>query len=576
MKPGKRNLAFFRTLALALALALVLSLSLSLSWPSARAQEALSYAYTLEEATRTLWIQEGVVDLPWGSPDLAVSPEVVCLPASLRTMDPYALRSFEEVREYRVAEGNPAFQASEGVLYTGDGSTLLAFPPQKGGSYALPQGTTEIAQGAFWGNTVLEELTLPQGMERFPPGLLDWEGGPAPYPRLRRLVFSATIREASGSLLPCTTLEEIRVPPDNPYFYDLEGVLFHRDGTLVAYPLGKTALHYDVPTGTLAIGDSAFRYHGFLRSISLPQGLKTIGRSAFSRSAYLEAVSLPLTVESIGEYAFGNCVHLAQIAPAAGVRLGERAFENCPLLGLPPSGDLPPTQEWSPRTLRALANPENSRDRVTVLSEPRAGADVIGTLECGWYLEVTEQKGDFYKVVFHFPNNDGGTEGYVPVGQVQLVDYLQGLFTLVQAAPLPGKEGIPRFGYPSVPAGEKGVWLPLEGGRTRPVWRQSGQSLELVMEGGGYSYAKVSDATLYAQEIPQGKRYGLVISPDTRDRLHLRAAPRKGGESLGKFFSGTQVEILGEEGDWFQVRVGFEEGYMMKEFVREVKEWKEP
>ena len=64
------------------------------------------------------------------------------------------------------------------------------------------------------------------------------------------------------------------------------------------------------------------------------------------------------------------------------------------------------------------------------------------------------------------------------------------------------------------------------------------------------------------------QRFGIVISEDARDRLNLRAEPSKNGEKLGKYFSGTQVEILAEEGDWYKVRVDFQEGWMVKQYVR--------
>jgi hypothetical protein len=303
--------------------------------------------------------------------------------------------------------------------------------------------------------------------------------------------------------------------------------------------------------------------------------VKTIGRSAFCNCPYLESVFLPLTLEDIGGYAFANCVHLSQIAPRPQVKLGEDVFFNCPTLGFV-SSYTPEAFEWKPRTLKALANPENSKERVEILTMPKASAVSKGSVECGWYLDVMEQAGAFYKVSLHFPGMDGGEEGYVPVAQVQMVDYLQGLFEPVRVMALPGRDSVPGFGYESVPAGEKGKPIPLPQGHSLAVTKQSGQTFWAEMDSGGYLLVKVSDVTLFAREIPQGKRYGVVISGDTRDRLHLRNRPSKAGESLGKFFSGTQVDILGEEGNWYKVRVGFDEGYMMKEFVREVKEWKEP
>lgn len=59
---------------------------------------------------------------------------------------------------------------------------------------------------------------------------------------------------------------------------------------------------------------------------------------------------------------------------------------------------------------------------------------------------------------------------------------------------------------------------------------------------------------------------------DPGSRLNMRSAPSKDAGSLGKFVSGTRVEILDDAGGgWAQVRIGGGRnsisGYMMKDYL---------
>ena len=62
---------------------------------------------------------------------------------------------------------------------------------------------------------------------------------------------------------------------------------------------------------------------------------------------------------------------------------------------------------------------------------------------------------------------------------------------------------------------------------------------------------------------------------DPSSRLNMRTAPDKNASALGKFVSGTQVEILADAGgSWSQVRIGggrhAVSGYMMTEYLGSV------
>ena len=74
-----------------------------------------------------------------------------------------------------------------------------------------------------------------------------------------------------------------------------------------------------------------------------------------------------------------------------------------------------------------------------------------------------------------------------------------------------------------------------------------------------------------ASERMDAGRYAAVANPNPADRLHLRERADKGSRSLGKYYSGTPVTVLAEEGDWALVAVGcgyhYRRGYMMKKFL---------
>ena len=59
---------------------------------------------------------------------------------------------------------------------------------------------------------------------------------------------------------------------------------------------------------------------------------------------------------------------------------------------------------------------------------------------------------------------------------------------------------------------------------------------------------------------------------DPTQRLNLRSAPSRDAQTLGRFYSGTQVEIVADAGDgWAQVVIGgganSVSGYMMRDYL---------
>ena len=115
----------------------------------------------------------------------------------------------------------------EGVTHLG----TLAFDSSSMTSISLPESLIEIGTQAFLG-TGLTTMTIPNNVSTLGVG-----------------VFQAA-----------TALTSITVAANNgSYTSSSDGVLFNESlTTLIAYPLGKTAASYTIPTGVTTIGDRAF------------------------------------------------------------------------------------------------------------------------------------------------------------------------------------------------------------------------------------------------------------------------------------------------------------------------------
>ena len=68
-----------------------------------------------------------------------------------------------------------------------------------------------------------------------------------------------------------------------------------------------------------------------------------------------------------------------------------------------------------------------------------------------------------------------------------------------------------------------------------------------------------------ASALLDSANWRVVNNPIATDRLRLRDAP--GGKELGRYYNGTPVQILGEDGEWSHVRIGHVEGYMMSAYL---------
>lgn len=87
----------------------------------------------------------------------------VTLPASLKTVGAIPFNDCMSLKEIRVEGPSSVVTDRDGVLFSADGTRLIQYPPAKGASYLVPEGTKTIGYGAF-GHVDMMKITLPEGL----------------------------------------------------------------------------------------------------------------------------------------------------------------------------------------------------------------------------------------------------------------------------------------------------------------------------------------------------------------------------------------------------------------------------
>lgn len=182
------------------------------------------------------------------------------IPANVISIDCLTF-GWTSLKEINVASGNSHYASRDGVLYNSSMTTLIFYPPNKPGQeFTLPDTVTEIGFYAIDRPVNLKKLILNSSLREFSVGRI-----------------TGSIADISAK--------------NNPYFCDIDGVLFSADGSkLIAYPSGRDGTSYTVPDGTSSIGTYAFADAGWLQVLDLPDSLASFSQDCIALCSSLNTV----------------------------------------------------------------------------------------------------------------------------------------------------------------------------------------------------------------------------------------------------------------------------------------------
>ncbi len=188
------------------------------------------------------------------------------------------------IEKFIVAEGNPKYRTDEyGVIFNTEKSEIVRFPCASSyETYDIPDGTKDIADGAFDKAKNLCFVTVPQSMEN----------------------ISYSDFKKSG----------VYVNPSN-----WEDGILYIDDRLVEVDNDTVAEHIKVREGTRVINGHAFVKCENIKSITIPDSVEIIENQAFDSCTSLEKIYIGSGVKEIGIAPFvfeiegGPCEKLEEI-----------------------------------------------------------------------------------------------------------------------------------------------------------------------------------------------------------------------------------------------------------------------
>ncbi len=175
----------------------------------------------------------------------------VTIPENVRTIESGVFAGCQALPAITVAPENPYYVSIDGVLYSKDGSKLVAYPTGKGDkTYEILPSVTQVYGSVFSGCTSLTRVTIPAGVTS----------------------IGTSVFNGCSSLMSIT-----------------------------------------IPKGVMSIGEYAFYGCSSLTSVTIPEGVTSIGRWAFNSCTGITSVTLPSSIRSIAGNAFRTYSNLTDV-----------------------------------------------------------------------------------------------------------------------------------------------------------------------------------------------------------------------------------------------------------------------
>ena len=271
-------------------------------------------AFSMCESLEAITIPNSVSTICKDAFEYCSSLESVTIPASVTAIEPGAFSYCSSLTGITVDGDNMKYKGIDGVLFSRDGNTVVAYPSGKTDiCYEISAGVTHIENYAFKGTRHLTTIIIPSTVISI-----------GKY-AFTESVALTTVSFDSGSglksigeyaFIECDNLETVNFP---------DGVT--TVGSNIVY---NTPWFNNQPDGLIYVGKVVCGFKGNGTSAIIADGTLAICPWAFENCSTLVSVSIPASVKSIGKYAFDYCTALESIIIPAGVRTIENGvFQQC-------------------------------------------------------------------------------------------------------------------------------------------------------------------------------------------------------------------------------------------------------
>ena len=259
------------------------------------------------------------------------------IPASVRKIEIGSFAGCTSMKKFIVEEGNTAYKATDGVLFTADGTHLVCYPAYKTGSYVIPEGTLYIDYDAFRENVYLSGITFPSTLRKIDDYAFSWcyRLASITFPENITFIGDSAFRSCTG--LKSVTFQSDTVTLDGYVFAGCKGLrTITLPAKLTSIPNGLLSdcvslSSITIPSTVTRIGSTAFYNCDGLTSVTIPGHVKSIGQQAFDYCGGLAVITLEEGVQTLDWIAIRNAPNLTKVViPSSVTTIGRENFKGCP------------------------------------------------------------------------------------------------------------------------------------------------------------------------------------------------------------------------------------------------------
>ena len=275
----------------------------------------ISYGLFNVSGITSIVIPEGVTnigDWAFGWCDDLTS---VTLPSTLETLGESAFASCNKLTSI-VDKSGKFTKNVDGIVYTPDGTRMIAVLASASGEVRIAKGVTEIPTFLFINNNRITGVVIPEGVTNIGNQAFGWcdsltsvvipegvtrigYGAFKGSENLTSVTLPSTLNDIGKEAFPASTI--IRSEP-NTYAHT-----WALKNGYTWQPAGQSESKVmKLPAGLKSIQQEAFRGSA-AESIVLPDGCTEIGAKAFADCSMLRRVEIPASVAVIAEDAFEGC-----------------------------------------------------------------------------------------------------------------------------------------------------------------------------------------------------------------------------------------------------------------------------
>ena len=190
------------------------------------------------------------------------------------------------------------------VIYGYKGKDAKVTIPNQIADYLV----VEIKDGAFSGNTTLEEVILPESIEKIGDAFENCLN-------LKKINFPASLKELGNtSFKGCKNLQKVNIPST------LKKI---GEQTFTDCP------SFADENGFVVVNKNLYGYHGSEKKVIIPKGVKVIAPLAFNKNHKLEEVIFPASLKTICSEAFTDCRGMKTVSLPGKVHADPDAFSDC-------------------------------------------------------------------------------------------------------------------------------------------------------------------------------------------------------------------------------------------------------